>query len=536
MFKLKRNVLNESRQLDERRRLEEKYHLGERRVFGAGASRAFACVFRGLCVLFIVAFAASSAAAQPLDVHIELEAGGAPRAKVEGTTMSGAVVWSFRKSYAGVNGLGERISKFTLADESGAPVGVRALAPGEYEAERPAVRFSYDIALDPPMSASHAAHVSWTNGAHGLLMLGDILPLSTRAARVAFVLPAGWSAATVHEKGAGGRYEVAEAALAVFAVGRGLRTRSARAGSLDLTLASAGEWAFDDGEVLKTSSELLKRYSETAGGAPPRRALLALMPLPRPAPANHWGAETRGSTVSIVSGRVPSRAAALAQLDTALSHELFHLWVPNGLALDGEYEWFYEGFTNYQALREGVRGGRLSFRDYLAAIGRANDAYKRARGARELSLVEAARSRWTTDPSLVYHKGMLVAFLYDMRLSLETRGKRSLADVYRELWRRHGAGAGARADGSRAVVDALKSMPGMSEFTERLVESAARIELASELSAFGLRVEPGGVSTRLGVVEGLNREQRDLLREFGYNEKQEIEARKIREQMRRRLP
>lgn len=503
---------------------------------GESASRLAACALRFLCVLFVVASASSASAARQVEARIALSAGGEPRAKVEGATTSGATVWSFRKSYAGVNGLGERITKFALADERGAAIGVRALAPGEYEAERPAVRFSYEVALEPPASGGHAAHVSWSNAEHGLLMLGDLLPLSAKSARVGFDLPAGWSVASVHERGAGGLYEVAEAALAVFAAGRGLRTRSGRAGGLDFTLATAGDWAFDDGDVLKTAGELLKRYGETAGGSPRRRAMLALMPLPRPAPANHWGAETRGSTVALVSGRVPSRSAALAQLDAALSHELFHLWVPNGLALDGEYEWFYEGFTNYQAAREGVREGRLSFRDLLAAVGRAHDAYKLARGGRELSLLEAARSRWTTDPALVYHKGMIVAFLYDMKLTMETRGKRSLADVYRELWRRHGEGAGAREDGSRAVANALKSMPGMREFTERFVEGATAVDLASELRAFGLRVEPGGVRTRVGVAEALSREQRDLLREFGYNEKQEAEARKLREQMRRRLP
>ena len=89
-----------------------------------------------------------------------------------------------------------------------------------------------------------------------------------------------------------------------------------------------------------------------------------LLPLPQAGAAgNLWSAETRGSTVVLVSGRLPSRLAARAQLDGALTHELFHLWVPNGLALEGEYDWFYEGFTNYVALRAGMRRGQLTFHD-----------------------------------------------------------------------------------------------------------------------------------------------------------------------------
>src|SRR5205814_1010733 len=80
---------------------------------------------------------------------------------------------------------------------------------------------------------------------------------------------------------------------------------------------------------------------------------------------NLWSAETRGSTVVLLSGRMPSKLAAKAQLDGSLTHELFHLWVPNGLTLDGEYDWFYEGFTNYEALRVGMRRGQLTFQDYL---------------------------------------------------------------------------------------------------------------------------------------------------------------------------
>jgi hypothetical protein len=326
---------------------------------------------------------------------------------------------------------------------------------------------------------------------------------------------------------------VADAERAVFALGRGLRERRGRAGGMEFLYTSAGEWAFGDAEAAEAVAELLKIYEGVLGGAPRRRVAVALLPLPRPGGANVWAAETRGGTVTLVSGQLPSKLAALAQLNGALTHESLHLWVPNALALDGEYDWFYEGFTNYQALRVGMRREQLRFQDYLNALGRAFDGYKSARGAGDLSLPEASRRRWAGGTGLVYHKGMLVAFLYDLTLMLRTNGKGSLDDAYRELFKRSG-GERVREDGNQAVTHVLGGLPGMHDFTERYVQAATIIDLAAAIAPFGLVVEPGGARTHVGVSQNLERPQRELLRKLGYNEKLEAEARELRQRMRRR--
>ncbi|MCA1591915.1 MAG: hypothetical protein LC754_04535 [Acidobacteria bacterium] len=298
---------------------------------------------------------------------------------------------------------------------------------------------------------------------------------------------------------------------------------------------TAGEWAFSDEEVARSIGEILKDYEKLFGGASRPRALLTVLPFPGAAPANAWSAETRGGAVVFLTGRAPSKVAALAQLNASLTHELFHFWIPNGLALEGDYDWFYEGFTNYQALREGMRREQLTFQDYLNAMGRAFDGYKAARGSKEVSLLEASQRRWSGNPSLVYHKGMLVAFLYDLTLMRGTAGKKSLDDVYRELFRRYG-GQEKRADANRAVVEALSGMPEMRAFTERYVQSAAEINLPAAIEPFGLRVEPGGVRTHVAVAAGLERGQRDLLRRLGYNERLDAESRKLHEMLKKRQP
>jgi predicted metalloprotease with PDZ domain len=495
------------------------------------ATRA-SLIFFGLCL--ILPLSARGGAAQTLDVKIQVVPGTPRRVRVEGRRAEAAGAWSLRNFYGSAAGLAERVENFQLFGEGGAAVAVKKLAPGEFSAAGPASRFSYDFKLDPPAFVSDSAHVSWLTADRGLLMLADLLPVPLGSARVELSLPPGWKVSTAETRNAAGVFEVADAERAVFAVGRDLKVSRGRAGSLSFTLVTAGDWAFTEGEAADSAAEILKIHQETAGGAPRQSPTVMLLPLPQAGAAgNLWSAETRGATVVLVSGLLPSKLAARAQLDGALTHELFHLWVPNGLALEGEYDWFYEGFTNYVALRAGMRRGQLTFHDYLNALGNAYDSYRRARGPREVSLVEASRRRFAGGNALVYHKGLLVALLYDLTLMRQTGGKSSLTDVYRELFRRHARG-NPPADGNAAVVRALSSAGGMRAFVERYVEGGTELTLPALIEPFGLRVEPGGARTHVGVSDSLESAQRELLRKLGYNGRPDAESRKLHERLRKR--
>lgn len=484
-----------------------------------------------LLALLCLCFAAR---AQSLEAKITIASSAPGRARIEGKKAESTRVWSFRNAYASAMGLDERIEKLALFDTDGAPVEVRKIGAGEYEAARPAAQFRYELTLEPRAASSEVAHVSWLTNERALLLPGDMLPLPLRDAKLNFTLPSGWSLLSIENKNADGSYAIEEGEQSVFFAGAELRQKRTRAGSMELLLASAGEWAFSDEDAATSASDILKEHEKTFDGMPLKRAMLLVSPFPRPVAANIWSAETRGATVVLFTGRAPSQVAALAQLNHSLTHELFHLWVPNALPLDGDYDWFYEGFTLYQALRAGMRAGHLTFQDYLNALGRAFDGYKAAKGAKELSLLEASQRRWTVGSAYVYHKGMLVAFLYDLTL-MRAGGKNSLDDVYRELFRRHRS-AEKRENGNRAVLDVLASMNGMRSFTERYIQNPTEINLASEIEPFGLRVEPVGVRTHVGVSESLDRPRRELLRKLGYNEKADAETRRLHQQMKKRLP
>ena len=65
------------------------------------------------------------------------------------------------------------------------------------------------------------------------------------------------------------------------------------------------------------------------------------------------------------------------------------------------------------------------------------------RSTRIAFLIEASERRWTTSSSLVYEKGMLTAFVYDLSLRNLTNCRASLDDVYRELFRLSATGQGS---------------------------------------------------------------------------------------------
>ncbi|MGZ5436756.1 MAG: hypothetical protein ACXW3F_11925 [Pyrinomonadaceae bacterium] len=260
--------------------------------------------------------------------------------------------WSFRDTYAGVVGLGRRVRNFHALDTFGARNSVRELAPGHFEFGATASSVSYEVDLSPPSRAADAAFVSWLTKERGLLRLSDLLPLRSvqpgsvaRDVQLTINTPQGWGAFSGEEVTALRAYRFTDSDSAIIIVGKNLR-RSVRSASGDLfKLLIDGAWAFSDEEAMDTLLKVIRLHSEI--GAPPcNQVTLVLSTFPAGAiAANTWSAETRGCNVTILLGQTPSRVGALAQLGNALTHEVFHLWIPNGVTLSGDYDWFYEGFT-----------------------------------------------------------------------------------------------------------------------------------------------------------------------------------------------
>ncbi|MDX6306839.1 MAG: hypothetical protein QOI77_3808 [Blastocatellia bacterium] len=488
------------------------------------------------CLALLTCLASIASAQRRIEIRVLPDASG--RVTIDGSCAPSAE-WSFRDSYAGVLNLGSRIEGLRLFDAAGAEVSNRTIAPGQFQATAAATRFHYEAKLPTPARAADAARVSWLTAERGLLMLRDLLPArpsgasanpdTTEAAVVRLVLPPGWSAYSNDNQNGEGEFESSDVDLTVFAVGRTLRATTAAVSGMKLNLVLAGEWAFADAEAVELASKVLKAHREVFGSAPSQQATLILFPFPQTGVADQWSAETRGSSVTLLAARLPSKVAALAQLSVPLAHEFLHFWVPNGLTLTGDYDWFYEGFTVYQAARISVRLDLLTFQEFLNAISRAYDGYSFGLDRDRWSLLEASKRRWTAGEASIYSKSMVIAFLYDLNLRTLSRNKHSLDEVYRNLFReyhkeearaRGGAGlqGGQGSDGNEAVLHALGFYSGMRSFAGSFVSNAVTINLTEMLAPFGLRAETFGLRTRISASESLTRQQRDLLHDLGYND------------------
>jgi hypothetical protein len=477
-----------------------------------------------LVIAFCVSGSVKLAQAQEVTLSLRVPADAPPRAFIEGTCKAQSK-WSFVDSSAGIVGLGARIENFEVLAPSGQAISTLKLAPGQYSSA-PATKFKYEVSLAPPVRASDGAKTSWVSSGAGLLMLRDLLPLfegSPAQISLRMSVPSGWSAYWRGKDVADETTGIDDADDAVVAVGNRLRASEKTIGSARLSLIVQGDWAFTDTEAMELAAKVYSAHRDVFGAASSRQVTLVLFSYPQQVRADHWSAETRGATVTLLMGKVPSKVGALAQLSTPFTHELFHLWVPNGLALDGNYDWFYEGFTVYQAAMTAVRLDLLTFPEFLTAIGRAYDGYLNSIDRDRWSLIEASAIRWTAGQSAVYAKSMVVAFLFDLRARSDSRGKRSIEDIYRKLFLSYrlpenGGNSASRSNGNEVLIKSLLGDSATQDLVRNFISKPAALNLSQELAPYGLTVETLGLRTRVAVSEQLSKQQRDLLRQLGYND------------------
>lgn len=443
----------------------------------------------------------------PASIHIETRLGAAT------STLS------FRNTYAGVLGLAERMEQVVGIGDDGKRVSLRKLAPGEFQAAQKFSRFAYDVHLVAPLRPADLSHVSSLNSDQGLLLMADLLPQSTEqssgltSAVITVEVPAGWNVAS-NMKNEGPQFTTDDPETAVILIGRSLQEKRQPLAASNLSLVTAGRWPFSDDEATKIAVKILAEYSRVTGFQLKRSPVVMLLPYPGEAGPDNWSAETRGNVVVLLLGRNATRKRVLSRLGIVLSHELFHLWVPNSLKLTGDYDWFFEGFTLYQALRMDLRLGLISFADYLETIARVYDSYLASLDRNDLSLLEASERRWTAGASLVYEKGMLVAFIYDLSLRKLSGCRASLDDVYAELFRL--AATGQRS-ANETIISLLSEREELKTFARDYVERAGKINLEPILTAYGIQTGTSGTgATRFIPARDPDKTQRNLLGCIGY--------------------
>ncbi|HUL93000.1 MAG TPA: PDZ domain-containing protein [Burkholderiales bacterium] len=200
----------------------------------------------------------------------------------------------------------------------------------------------------------------------------------------------------------------------------------------------------------------------------------------------YGGLEHRASTALLCSrDDLPRRGEALGERYRTFlglaSHEYFHTWNVKRIKpaaftpydLDRESYtsllWAFEGMTSYYDDLALVRSGLIGRKDYLELLGRAITAHLRAPGRRRQTLAAASFDAWIkyyrpdeNSPNATvsyYGKGSLVALCLDLLIRDRTRGRKSLDDVMRALWRRHGmTGVGVEEDGIERLAEEVTGL------------------------------------------------------------------------------
>lgn len=382
--------------------------------------------------------------------------------------------FSFRNAYAGVLGIAERVSEFKAFDSNESEVPVSKIATGEYRSHADVGTITYRVKLPPP-SQANVTHVSWLAGDSGVLMLADLLPEQPSGALVRFSLPTGWTAQSpTYGPDQHGAFLMREPEQAIFLVGRSLRERSKQIDRVWLTSVLDGKWAFKDETVVKVAAEVMQKYLALTGFKPARPSAVMIAPLPVTTGSVKWKAETRGSTVLLLMDPRAESENWEGQLGIIFTHELLHLWVPNALRLQGDYDWFFEGFTLYTALVTALELKFINRDEYVATLERVYDSYLSR--ADSQSLIESSERRWTTGNLAVYDKGMLVAFLYDLAIRKNSGGKQWLGNLYRDLFAQP---ATEPADGNEVIIGLLMATPSGAELARSYIEGQQELDLKS---------------------------------------------------------
>jgi predicted metalloprotease with PDZ domain len=104
-----------------------------------------------------------------------------------------------------------------------------------------------------------------------------------------------------------------------------------------------------------------------------------------------------------------------------------------------------------------------------------------------------------------------------MALLRESKGKRSLSSVFREIYQKHQS-PNAVVDGNKAILEILKSHPELHSTVQNYIEGTAKLDWQAALSAFGIEIAETDPSTKLRVLAKPGGQQKDLLEKLGYNQ------------------
>ncbi|MFZ5863436.1 MAG: M61 family metallopeptidase [Nitrospirota bacterium] len=190
------------------------------------------------------------------------------------------------------------------------------------------------------------------------------------------------------------------------------------------------------------------------------------------------------------------------------SHEYFHAWnvkrikpqafIPYDLTREvyTRLLWAFEGITSYYDALALVRTGLISPASYLELVGQTVTRLLRGPGRLKQTVEESSFDAWIkfykpdeNTPNAVvsyYTKGALVASALDLTIRRETRNAKSLDDVMRALWERHGkTGVGVPEDRIERIAREVSGVD-LRAFFDRALRTAEDLPLAELFADVGV--------------------------------------------------
>jgi predicted metalloprotease with PDZ domain len=180
----------------------------------------------------------------------------------------------------------------------------------------------------------------------------------------------------------------------------------------------------------------------------------------------------------------------------------------------GNYDWFYEGFTVYQALQTGVQTNRIRFEDFLDTLSQAYNFDNLQ--SQKISLIEASKNRWNGTNGQIYARGIIIAFLCDVALLRQSKGKNSIAEIFREVYQKYRL-PNKMQDGNTAILKILENYTELRPIVEKYIQGAEKINWQADLEGIGIKATETNFNVKLDVETKLKARQKDLLNKLGYN-------------------
>ncbi|MCO6358380.1 M61 family metallopeptidase [Roseivirga pacifica] len=269
-----------------------------------------------------------------------------------------------------------------------------------------------------------------------------------------------------------------------------------------------GELPKTDADVISDFEAFTQKEVEIMGELPCEDYHFLFQCLPY---KHYHGVEHWNSTVITIG---PSEELAERKLYKEFlgvsSHELFHTWnvirlrpkemVPYNFQAENYHTTGYitEGITTYYGDLILMRSGVFSFEEYIEELNKLLMRHFENDGRSNYSVAESSWDLWLDGYEKgipgrkvsIYNEGALAALILDLSIRNKFNNKKSLDDVMRLMWARHGQDMSGYTDADyRAIVEKVYEAPFDQYFDELLFSTADYKEWLTPLfEKFGLRL------------------------------------------------